>query len=412
LKSFSLSGPAWFSLLFWVCVYGFGAHPDVTWGDGLGYLDSVESGFDFGTNANSHFLYLFFCRVFCVVIPWLSAQNLMAMVSIFWAILVLSWVYLIGKKWKDETTGLFSMQVIACTFTFWRHACIIEVYSMELAFWVLCFWFLLRFLEENKAGYFYGMAFFHALGLLVHIHLVLFFPVYLYFLVKRKPVPFSGFAFYFIPVLVVFVSVYFLKTNSFSEVFFDSIGAKMTEFDFIKILKGPFVVIALLVFAMPFSWLLLCFCIKELKTTAFELSGDAFFQALLPVLLFVFGFAVVYAEPGIHVFLLPFMLFLALAFGRIFALKFTKPRWIFAFPAFHTALILGVFVFYKSFIYRPDILVEMKGGPGYLFLPWARGNASSVLETAAKNDLKDVPEEIKWNVEQAKRYLAKKNPTN
>jgi hypothetical protein len=389
--------------------YCTGMHPDVTWGDSLGYLQAAEKGFDPGTNANSHFLYLLFCRSLIEILPWFEAQKIMALVSVFWALLVLLLSYLLGKSLKNEMAGLFALHILACAFTFWRHACIIEVYTMELAFWAGCFWFFLLFLRTGQSRFFYALVFCHATGLLVHIHLLLFFPAFLYVILQRKPMPWAAFFLYVIPVAVVFFSVFMLNANTLEQVFFDAIGDEMTRISLSRLAMGILLIPGLLVFSMPLAWLLIFLCRKEVAQVVREWKKDAFILAQIPVMLTVLAFAWAYASPGIHVFLLPVMLFFSLFLGCVCSLKFPEKGWAAVFPALHILLIFNVFLIYSSLIYRRSDLTEIKGGPGYLLLPWARGNASSILETAARYPLEEIPSEIRWNVEQARQYLEDKN---
>ncbi len=345
-----------------------------------------------------------------VVLPWFAAQKIMALVSVFCALLVLIITYSIGKTLKNEVAGLFALHILACAFTFWRHACIIEVYTMELAFWAGSFWFLLLFIRTGQSKFFYAMVFCHALGLLVHIHLLLFFPFYLYWLKKVKSLPLDAFFLYAIPVVVVFFSVYILKANTLEQVFFDAIGDEMTRISLYKLAKGIFLLPALLIFAMPLGWLLIFLCRKDVAQVVREWKKDAFILAQIPVMLTVLAFAWAYASPGIHVFLLPVMLFFSLFLGCACSLKFPEKGWAAVFPALHILLIFSVFLIYSSLIYRRSDLTEIKGGPGYLILPWANGNASSVLETAARYPIEKIPLEIRWNAEQAKNYLARQRP--
>lgn len=385
-------------------------HPDVTWGDGLGYLESAESGFDPATNANSHFLYLLFCRMLILGLPWFSAAKVMGLVSVFWALVVLLMAYLTVKTWRNEISGLFSLHILAAAFTFWRHACIIEVYTMELAFWCLCSWCLLKYLRENHSMYFGAMIFFHATGLLVHVHMLLFFPVFLYLFRYKKNLPLAPFAFYLLPVLVVLYSVYILKANTLEQVFLDSAGDKMADIRLIELAKGLLIVPALLVFAMPLAWMLAFVFRKEAAAQYPLLAGDPFVLAQVPVALLVTGFSLLYAGPGIHVFLLPLMLYLSWIFASVFAAVFPRPGWTAAFSAAHVLLVFGFYLVYSQGFYRRNPLTEMKGGPGYLILPWANGNASSVLETSARYPIEQIPPEIQWNAEQAKKYLARQRP--
>jgi hypothetical protein len=44
---------------------------------------------------------------------------------------------------------------------------------------------------------------------------------------------------------------------------------------------------------------------------------------------------------------------------------------------------------------------EIKGGTGFLFLPWAKGNVASVLDKMNRIPLDSFPENEQWNARQA-----------
>jgi hypothetical protein len=395
------------SILLWAVIFALSAHPSVTWGDGLGYVMAAESGFDWGTNANSHFLYLNFAHLLSILFPGIWLGNLMTGLSLVSSLLVLALTYEIGKKWKNDATGLWALHILGSCFTFWRHACTIEVYAFELVFWALCFWFLLQFFQNKKWHWFAFFTLYHAIGLLVHIHLILIFPVYLLLFLKKIRFPVLGLASYLLPVLVVFVSVNYMKTNTLNQVFFDAIQDKMLDISVLGVLKGSLFILVLLGILSPGIWILLLGVFLSKKLNLRLWIGDLFLQTMLLVLIVVLGFASLYPDPGIHVFLLPGFLVLAFAVGNLAASFFSNKWYSMVYPVFQVLLFYGFFRMYEWMHPVPNTALELKGGPGYLFLPWARGNISSVLEVAEKLAPTEFPPSLKWNLDMARQYQKK-----
>jgi len=399
------------NLVFWTLVYSLGRHPDAPWGDGLGYALAVESGWDLATNANSHFLYLNLHHLLYCIFGLSDALSLLGWASVFWAVLSLFGVYLIGNEWKGKKAGLLSMNLLASSFPFWRHASIPEVYTMELCIWVFLVCFLFRWLREGKVRDLFSFFLIHALGLLVHVHLILIFPSFLVIFFHSKNWPKKVLLVYLIPMLVVFWSVWVLKTNTFSQVFFDSIQDQMLTFHWADKWYGPFFAVFVILFMFPAGFLFGAVSLwKTKKWTGLSVDNKALLLLGLPV----FAFACLFPDPGIYVFLLPVFLLLSLYVGSL-----SHP----IFPVVYS--ISGILVFQILFFFTTREVFaaaapketlqkqEIKGGPGFLFLPWARGNVASILDKMETLPINYFPENDRWNVNQAvlwkKNHAIKKN---
>jgi hypothetical protein len=386
-------------LIFWLVAYTIGRHPDVPWGDGLGYAMAIEHGFDLATNANSHFLYLNFHRLLMFVFHIQDPICLLSWASVGWALVCLFLTYKFSAVWSGNKAAIISTTLLASSFPFWRHACIPEVYTMELAFWACQFLLIYFWIERQNKQARNVLFFLHALSLLVHIHFILFFPVLFIICLVRKEWPVLAWLSYFIPVLVVLFSVFSLETNTISQVFFENVQDKMLSFNWKDKLKGPFYTIFLLLAMFPFGIGLLVFGWWKDRTFG---TGSLFDRILIGSVIPLAGFASLFPEPGIYVFLLPVILVISLFSGRIMS-RFTKTL-----PAVASIIIFQLLFFYsgkrlfdsiggKEAIARQEI----KGGTGFLFLPWARGNVASVLDKMNKIPLDSFPENEQWNARQA-----------
>ncbi len=387
----------------WFLIFLFGKHPDAPWGDGIGYALAIRNGYDFATNANSHFLYLNLAEVFVKILGIQDTAAFLGFFSAFWAAVSLYITYEIGKLLAGQKAGWISLNLLASCFAFWRLASIPEVYSMELAFFATCLFLLLRWSNSSERIYFHGFLLFHALGILVHIHLILLFPLIgaLFFLSKKTP-PLSALIWYLIPLLTCFWSVEFLGLNSWSQVLFDSAGTGLLSFQMLRLIQGPFFIIALLLFMMPAFPLLVYLAGKQ---RILELKSTPFFWPAVFLLASFGGFASLYPDPGIFVFLLPAFLILSLFAGILLSETPKILRLLALIPAFQLACYLSGFWVFNLF--APDSFLqqqEIKGGTGFLFLPWARGNVASVLEKSQSIPPDFVPVGMRWNSEQALRY--------
>lgn len=396
------------STLIWSVIFLVGMHPDATWGDGLGYAMVIEKGYDLGTNANSHFLYLVFGRFLYQIPVWQNGIQTMAFLSLASSALVLYLVFKIGEAWKSPVCGFWAVQILGASFTFWRHACIIEVYNFALVFWAILVLGFLRYTGKRQAEGLWLICFALSFGLLAHIQFILAFPALIFIFWKKKPSVFTPFGLILIPVFVILFSVFVLETNSFSSVFFDGVRNKILSPGWLNVLKGPFFILAISLAINPALLpFFLFFGVRRMKNYK-HINPDLFGMALILLCLSIVGFSSLYPEMGIHVFLLPSFLILALVSGFLFSN--VNQNW--KIPMLYPVVQVGFFfVFQTAYgIYlqeKPNAEMKWKGGPGYYTLPWAKGNARSILEVAESNPTDSIPETLHWNLKIAKTRLGK-----
>jgi len=399
------------SLALWFLIFLSGKHPDFTWGDGLGYVNAVESGYDLATNANSHFTYLNFSRILFQVFGLKDAMSLMGNISIVSSVLFLFILFQVSKYWKSEFSGFISIQIMACCFTFWRHACTIEVYNFALIFWALMLFGVLKYLKKSSSHGLWIIAVSFSIGILTHIQFVLSVPALIWLFYFKRPASWIPFMLLLFPIFSIFYSVWILELNDFQSVFFDSVGGKMLSPGFWNVIKGPFFITALTFFLNPALFLLGIFKLEIIKSWKSNILNDQFLQFILILAAGVFTFASLYPEAGIHVFLLPFFMILALLAGSVFS---NVPGFILLAISYPIVQI-GLFYTFK-FGYdemkksNPDPVLKWKGGSGYIFLPWAKGNASSILKLAESYPIDSIPDVLQWNFKQAKSRILKPNP--
>lgn len=401
--SYPLSGQARFLpflLLIWPAAYALGRHADAPWGDALGYAISLQEGWDLATNANSHFAWLASLRLIWLIPVWPNPLVLMGWASVFWASATLALLFFTVRRGAGSATALLSTTLLAAGFPFWRSATVPEVYTAEAFFWAG-----LLYAGEAPAGSRLrgaGLTLVHAIGLLFHIHLILALPYVAIRLLRagasvRVAWPYL---FFLAPVLV---SVFVLGLHGPEAVFFDHLGPQMLAAGLVKKLAGPFLVLFLLAFYAPAGCIL---SIAYSFRPDFRAGLKHFFAEddRLWLLIPVVGFAAWFPEPGIWVFLLPAWILLSCAWGKALA---AQGYWLGLTAA---AVLLNLAFYAMSFGLLSRLAPpafrsaqELKGGIGFVTLPWAGGNVASLFGWVECRPEK-VPASFSWNAVQVARW--------
>ena len=398
-QNFFGSYPELLFVLFWGFVYCLSLHPDAPWGDGLGYAISVQKGYDLAVNANSHFAYLNFFALLKKLTGATDALFLLRYGSVFWACISLWMTSRIGFLLSgSRQTGVLCLQMLASCFACWRLACIPEVYAMELAFFSMGLFFFLDWFQTGRVSRFCLFALIHAIGLLVHIHLILMFVLYpLAWIMRRKDFFFPALLSYLLPISVFFASVQILGINSWSQILFENQQQQLLSFGWRRLLYGPFFSTAILLYMMP-GVLWIPYLIKNVRIS----WQNPLLQTGILLFLSFFLFACLYPDPGIFVFLLPAFMLMALGFSLLVQDGAPRlKRWIVLMPVFQTAFY--ILLFFGLPLFAPQAWLQtqkIKGGPGFVSLPWARGNAASVADLTRTLPADSIPEGMRWNARQ------------
>jgi hypothetical protein len=288
--------------------------------------------------------------------------------------------------------------MLASCFAFWRLACIPEVYSMELAFFSTAIYAFLEWLQNRRTSRFCLFALIHAIGLLVHIHLILMFALYpLAWILRRRDFFYPALLFYLIPMSVFYASVEILELNFWSQILFENQQQQLLSFGWQRLLSGPFFSAAILLYMMPgVFWIPVL-----IKNVRISLQNPLLQSGILLFLSF-FLFACLYPDPGIFVFLLPAFMLMALGFSLLVPAGAPRLKsWIVLMPVFQTAFY--ILLFFGLRLFAPQAWLQsqkIKGGPGFVSLPWARGNAASVADLTRTLPADSIPKGLRWNARQ------------
>jgi|GEM_PF-2743107 hypothetical protein len=398
-QNFFASYPELPFVLLWGFIYSLSLHPDAPWGDGLGYAISVQQGFDLGVNANSHFGYLNF---FAFIKKLTAAEDALVLLrygSVFWACISIWMAFRIGFALSgSRLNGILCLQMLASGFACWRLACIPEVYSMELAFFSAALYCFFDWLRTGRASRFFLFALIHAVGLLVHIHLILMFVLYpLAWIQRRKEFYFPALLAYLLPFSVFFTSVEVLRINIWPQILFENQQQQLLSFGWKRLLAGPFFSTVILLYMMS-GILLIPFLKKNTRIT----FRNPLFQAGILLFLSFFLFSSLYPDPGIFVFLLPAFLLMAIGFSLMVQDNTSAMKRLIVFmPVFQTVCYILLFLGLRSFAPQEWLETQrIKGGPGFVSLPWAKGNAASVCDITRKLPPDSIPEGLRWNADQ------------
>lgn len=390
-------------LIFWLVVYVSGMHPDAPWGDGLGYALAIENGWDWGMNANSHFLYLNLYHLIYSVFRLENGLMVLRSASVFWALATLFSLY----RWQEKRIGpkgaFLALQMLASGFAFWRHAEIPEVYTMALCTWVWVLWALETWEKEpENLLHQHRLMAFLVLAFLVHVQILLLGPLLL-FRAKhhRKVLAFSPFLWILLPLGLAYYAVEILNLHSWQAILTENVGHKFVDGNLSFLWKGPFMVLLILVWLVPIFFLVL---VKSRFPHFLSFSLSELFLILGPILLF----AIRFPEPGIYVFLLPACLVLsclaAETIANLFSFPIALPLILVFQLAWFEAQKLGLNRFAPASFRASQ---EMKGGLGFICRPWAKGNVASVLQKTEGLSPDSLPSDLDWNVQQALEWKRK-----
>jgi hypothetical protein len=401
-------------LLLVAVVYIFEKSKEPALGDALSFSVAALSGFDISTNATNHFLYLNALHLVSLLSGFTGSHFAFQLFSIVPALFCLYMLSAILKQLMVKAEIRFlAMLMLAFSFTFWRHAEIIEVYTLNLAFTsCVIFWFV-KWHNRREKRYLYQSAFILGLDMMVHVQQLLYFPFLLYW-------GYLAFSFkakfwlryllsFMVPASILFVIPLVFETNTLGSVLFDnSFQDEVLDLSLKTILSGTLKSLALLVF--NFGPLALLLIIAAFRPKA----GKTLHRGLFVLGFVVYGFAARYNVSDNHVFFLPAYFVLLIMFG-LFANEYIvnkRTRILLVY-----GLALGVPIFYAiapSIVSKTSFGDEMntnkfyKGGAKFFFYPGMRTNNGGLYLGKSLKDGTISPElnlEIEQNAEKAIKYL-------
>jgi hypothetical protein len=397
---------ALFLFFIFLVIYYSGSFTKIPFADCVGFVLDAEKGkFMTTATATTHFLYIN-TVILIKNITGLNGIEASRLLVVFSGAATVSVIYLTVKSiTKTEWVSLTAAFVFGFSFSFWRNAEIVEVYTYNTLWISLFFFSMIKTFIENKKQYIVWAGIFLGISLWVHIQNILLIPAFLLFLLY-----FKAEKKYFYSSLLVFVllfaSLFILNMSqglSFKSPYSSDQGNwveesfSKTSLQYVKD------------FFQSFAYLIYNFNLF----TFFGVMGAVFLYKSNRKMFFVFftgsvcvyGFSTFYAVSDNYVFFLPFNIIFALSVGyglshpKYAALK--KVSWAcLLIPIGYLLTYKAVFQTEKGQAFHS--FKKYKGGLNYYILPWMNDNAG-ILEFTI--DKKTAPEPINWMTLSAMEYI-------
>lgn len=396
------------AVLFFIflSIYYTGSFTKIPFADCVGFVLDAEKGTWITTaTATSHFLY----TNTVILIKNLSGINAIE-ASRFLVIssgaATVSIVYLTVKAIsKTEWASLTAAFVFGFSFTFWRNAEIVEVYTYN-SLWVSLFFFsIIKSFTENKRIYIILSSLFLGISLWVHIQNILLIPallIFLFYFRNEKKYASASLVIF----IMLFSSLFFLNMAQglpFNAPYTSDQGTWVEDSlkkSFVQYIKD---------FLQSFVYLIYNFNLF----TFFGVTGIILLFSTNRKMFFVFsagavcvyGFSTFYAVSDNYVFFLPFNIIFALSTG--YGLSSAKYSYLRKLSWICLLIPVGYLLAYKILFLTEKgkefhAFKEYKGGLNYYALPWMNNNAG-ILEFTI--DKKQAPEPIKWMTTSAEEYI-------
>ncbi|MGO4707613.1 glycosyltransferase family 39 protein [Chryseobacterium sp. 2TAF14] len=381
-------------------VYYLSSFSKVSFGDGIGFLLDVEKElFTNQVTPLSHFLYLntaIFFTKFCNI----DSVMTMRLMSVVPAAISISLLYILIKKFIIENwIAITCSIVLGMSFTFWRSASTIEVYTFN-AIWVIFFLlFSIKSLKSPSLKNLLLTGVFLGISMWVHIQNIMLIPAYCVLLYQLKHFKRS-----------IFISVS-LFTLIFCAMFLVNYLAEIpVKYTFItgtgtwiedtfrqgpsELLKDLLKSFLFLVYNFNIFLIFIPLGIREI----FKNHRNVFpFIAIS--FSFTFGFATFYAVSDNYVFFIPsyFMIIMMIGFGiKSLSMKYNLKSLQFItilIPLFYIGSykIASLLPATRSFQEEK----AYKGGLSYYMLPWLHNNLGCLEFTIEKRTTTDNVEKLR-----------------
>ena len=176
-----------FLFIFFIIVYSLGSFSKIPFGDCVGYVLTTEKGiFIKEATATSHILYINATILIkkLLFIDGILANKILVITS---GAAVVSLIYLIVfEMTKKQLTSFISAVVFGFSFSFWRNAEIVEVYTFNAIWIALYYYFALKAYNKNSPKHLFISSIFLGISLWAHIQNILLIPSYLLLLFYFK----------------------------------------------------------------------------------------------------------------------------------------------------------------------------------------------------------------------------------
>ncbi|WP_285270324.1 protein O-mannosyl-transferase family [Kaistella rhinocerotis] len=400
--------PALIFLIF-LLIYVLGSFSKVPFGDCMPLVLDTELGvFIKRATPTSHFLYsnaAIFIKNITNLDAILVSRYLVIVAGAFVVMMVYKTVHLLTKK---DWVSVVAAFVFGFSFTFWRNAEIVEVYTFNMVWISLLLHYLIKvFLtEKNRATHIIIASLLISVSLWAHIQNLFFLPSLLLMLIMFKDDRRIAFVSLLLPILSFALMIWLNSSQNLpAESIFKS-GDKTWvsdtfKKDFVTYLKDFVKAFGYLLYNFNFFTVAGIFGIIMLFRTDLKL-----FWVISAAAVLIYGFATFYAVTDNYVFFLPFNYIFALSIGLGLS-SFRNQNRVAQFAPACVLIPLIYFFTYKIVSEVPaaknfDEAKSYKGGLRYYLLPWMTDNVG-ILEFTAEE--RTAPEAVTWMVKSSEEYI-------
>lgn len=382
-------------------IYYLGSFSKVPFGDGIGFVTDIEKQeFVFSTNTYAHFLFTNIGVFFQKLFPFVESAEIAKFVTITSAAGTVAVFYWIVSFLGNSFSGFFGAVIFGFSFSFWKNAEIVEIYTLNIFCIALFIFFIIKFLMERREKWLLFGSVILGISMFSHIQNILLIPAFLLVLTR-----FSDFktsvkcvaVFTFFLFLLFLIPI--LNNEPVSGVI--SSGTALSQINYSGFLKSFVSSFAYLLYNFWYFTVLAFFGMVFLYRSNFKI-----FIFLIAIAVPVYCFSVFFNVSDNYVFFIPFNFTFAvfIAFG-IFALQ--RKKWIRMLA--YTAFLIPAFYYVTFKIASQNEKArefsekkEYKGGLRYYLLPWMKNNVG-ILEFTIEN--RQAPEAMYWMTRSAKEFI-------
>ncbi|MCJ7933481.1 MAG: DUF2723 domain-containing protein [Chryseobacterium sp.] len=395
-----------FIFLIFLAVYYIGSFTKIPFADAIGFVLPVEKGELVTTaTATTHFLYVN-TAIFIKNITGLNAIEASRLLIITAAALTVSVVYCTVRSiTRLEWASIAAAFIFGFSFSFWKNAEIVEVYTYNSLWLSLFFLSMVKSFAENNKKYIPLSGLFLGISLWVHIQNILLVPAFFLFLYcfrKEKKQAFLSLTAF----LLIFSAILILNVSqglSLSSPFTSERGSWLSN-SFKKTFAEYLQDIVKSVVYVVYNFNV--FSLLGIAGVYFLYRSDKkMFFVFFIASLCVYGFATFYAVTDNYVFFIPFNIIFALSIG--YGLSQIKYPWVQQFswlclliPLFYVSSLKIVSLTEKGQEF--DKHKKYKGGLEYYMFPWMNNNVG-ILEFTI--DKKKASDPIFWMTIEAEIYI-------
>lgn len=234
-------------------VYLVNRSPYVGFNDGLSFVYAAEKGFDLGTNATSHFLYINLLHVLVQLFSFLPTVLVGTLFSVGCSVATLYLVYRMARRLSPERpqVALLPVALLGMAFTFWQQTEVIEVYAFNNLIFVGYASLALHDLQGGRRANYLLVSLLLGIGWITHIQHILATPFFIAYLWGRNALSTKQKVLGMLPWMglmsILFILPRFTGMNTWQDVFFESkFGNELLGLDWRALLKGLGIGLALL----------------------------------------------------------------------------------------------------------------------------------------------------------------------